>query len=98
MVPQLTIDESPSPRNSRPASARIAAVAAPKNEPAMSEVMFGRISWNTTRNELSPENRAAVTKSRERRDCVWLRSTRAPQAHPVITMTAMIIASPPFWR
>nr|BFF16069.1 hypothetical protein GCM10025699_73720 [Microbacterium flavescens] len=69
-MPQLTIDESPSPRNSRPASARIALVAAPKNEPVISDVMLGRISRNTMRPALSPENRAAVTKSRERSDCV----------------------------
>ena len=64
----------------------------------MIEVMFGRISRKTMRVLLSPENCAEVTKSLPRSDWVWLRSTRAPQAHPVTTITAMIIRMPPFCR
>jgi len=60
--------------------------------------MFGRISRNTIRAGLSPLNTAAVTKSRERSDWVCERSTRAPQAQPVITTTSTIMPIPPFWR
>lgn len=78
MEPQLTVVVSPMPRNDRPDSARIAEVAAPKKLPVMSDVMFGRISRKTMRAAPSPENCAAVMKSRPRIDWVWDRSTRAP--------------------
>ena len=64
----------------------------------ISESMFGKISWKMILAELSPLNAAAVTKSRDRSVCVWLRSTREPHAQPVSTTTRMITPRPPFCR
>src|SRR5580693_7787516 len=87
MVPQLTVAGLPRPRNSRLASARTAAVAEARKLAATSEVMFGRISRNTTRGSRSPENTADVTKSLVRSVAVWLRITRAPVAQLVNATT-----------
>src|SRR5215468_3207431 len=91
MVPQLTVFGSPSPRNSRLASAKTAALAAAKKLPATSEVIFGRISRNTTRNSRSPEKTADVTNSRVRKVDAWLRITRAPVAQLVNATTKTIV-------
>src|ERR1700756_5945265 len=91
MVPQLTVLGLPSPRNSRLAPARTAAVAAARKLAATSEVMFGRISRNTTRGSRSPENTAEVTKSRVRSVEAWLRITRAPVAQLVNATTSTIV-------
>ena len=91
MVPQLTVVGLPSPRNSRLASARTAAVAAAKKLAATREVMFGRISRNVTRKSRSPENTAEVTNSRVRSVLVWLRITRAPVAQLVNATTSTIV-------
>ena len=98
MVPQLTVLGSPSPRNSRLASAITAAVAALKKLPATSEVMFGRISRNTTRKSPSPENTAEVTNSRVRSVEAWLRMTRAPVAQLVNATTRTIVHTDRLWR
>ena len=81
----------PRPRNSRLASAITAAVAAPKKLLATSEVILGRISRNTMRLSGSPENTAAVTKSRVRSVDVWLLITRAPVPQPVSATTNTIV-------
>ena len=91
IVPQLMVLGLPSPRNSRLASAMTAKVAAPKKLAATSEVILGRISRNTIRGRRSPENTAAVTKSRDRNVEVWLRMTRAPVAQPVTATTSTIV-------
>src|SRR5258705_1406076 len=91
MVPQLTVFGLPRPRNSRLASAITAAFAAAKKLAATSEVMFGRISRNTTRGSRSPENTAAVTNSRLRNVDAWLRITRAPVAQLVNATTRTIV-------
>ena len=64
----------------RPASAPIAPVAAPTKAAATSEVMLGMISRKTIRNVPSPENFAAVTKSRLRRVMICARLARAAPA------------------
>src|SRR5580692_11237428 len=91
MVPQLIVLGLPRPRNSRLASASTAAVAAAKKLAATNEVMFGKISLNTTRNSRSPENTADVTNSRVRSVEVWLRITRAPVAQLVKATTSTIV-------
>src|SRR5215831_4919515 len=91
MVPQLTAFGSPRPRNSRLASAITAAVAAAKKLAATSDVIFGRISRNTTRNRRSPENCADVMKSRVRNVDAWLRMTRAPVAQLVNATTMTFV-------
>ena len=51
---------------------------------------FGSTSENMIRIRLSPMIRAASTKSRRLTDRVWARSTRAPQAQPVMAMITPI--------
>ena len=55
-----------------------------RNEDAMIGSRFGRISKPMIRQLRSPVTRADSTKSRLRSDSVWARSTRAPEAQPVM--------------
>ena len=56
--------------------------------------MFGMISRKTMRRLPSPENFAAVTKSRLRNVMIWARLDRAAAAHDVIAMTKMMRPTP----
>ena len=73
MVPHDTESLLPRPSTASPASAPIAPVAAPTNAAAISEVMLGMISAKMIRSDPSPENFAAVTKSRLRSVMIWAR-------------------------
>ncbi len=56
--------------------------------------MFGMISRKTMRIVPSPENFAAVTKSRLRSVMICARLARAPPAHEVIEMTKTMSQTP----
>lgn len=55
---------------------------------------MGMISRKTIRQVPSPENLAAVTKSRLRRVMICERLARAAPAHEVIAMTPMMRVTP----
>ena len=76
-----------------------AAVATVKTKPdAAIGMTWGRISEKRMRQLRSPATRAARTKSRRRRESVWARRIRAPQAHPVSARTRMSEIPPLFGR
>ena len=69
-------------------------MAAPTKAAATSEVMLGMISANTIRSGPSPENLAAVTKSRWRSVMICARLPRAAPAQDVMAMTPTISPIP----
>ena len=90
MVPQFQLLIGVTPTNARVVWARIAATTVPTKLEAMTARRFGSISTAMMRKSGSPLTRAACTKSRLRSDIVCARSTRAPQAQPVIASTPAI--------
>src|SRR5579862_9923650 len=94
IVPQLTVDGSPSPMNCRLEENSTAYSALVRKLATSSDVIVGMISTTMMYSDRSPLTLAACRKSRLRRDSAWDRSWRAVKDHPVAVMTTIMTRVP----